>query len=37
MCHVIRRIGFLGRRGRKPTRTEAVPHTGSRYYPRSKR
>lgn len=36
-CHVIRRIGFLGRRGRKPTRPEAVPYTGSRYYARSKR
>ena len=37
MCHIIRRIGFMGRRGRKPIRKEAIPHTESRYYPIPKR
>lgn len=31
MCHIIRRLGFSARRGRKATRPHVVATTGSRY------
>lgn len=34
MCHVIRRLGFMARRGRKATRPHVVATTGSRFVKR---